>query len=40
MKMEEKHIKHIFGIGSLNTKNYINNDFYYYLQKNDLKYTY
>ena len=40
MKLEKKHIKHIFAMGSLNTKNYINNGFYSYLQKNDLIYTY
>ena len=40
MKLEEKHIKHISGMGSLNTQNYNNNGFYSYIQKNDLIYTY
>ena len=40
MKLEKKHIKHIFGMGSLNTENYNNNGFYSYLQKNDLVYIY
>ena len=34
------YIKHILGMGSLNTENHYNNDFYSYLQKNDLIYTY
>ena len=37
---KKKHIKHIFGMGSSNTENYNNNDFYSYLQKNGLIYTY
>ena len=40
MKLEKKHIKHIFGMKSLNTENYNNNGFCSYLQKNDLIYTY
>ena len=40
MKLEKKHIKHIFGMGSLNTENYNNNGFNSYLQKTDLIYTY
>ena len=32
-------LKHILGTGSSNTENY-NNNFYSYLQKNDLSYTY
>ena len=40
MKLEKKHIKHIFGMGSLNTENYNNNGFYFYLQQNDLVYIY
>ena len=32
-------IKYILGMGSSNTENY-NNNFYSYLQKNDLIYTY
>ena len=40
MKLEKKHIKHIFGMGSLNTENYNNNGFYSYIQKNDLISTY
>ena len=36
---KKKHIKHILGMGSSNTENYNNNDFYSYLQKNDLIYT-
>ena len=40
MKLEKKHIKHIFGMGSLNTENYNNNGFYSYIQNNDLISTY
>ena len=39
MKLEKKHIKHSFGMGSLNTENYNNNGFFSYLQKNELIYT-
>ena len=34
------HIEHILGMGSFNTENYNKNDFYSYLQKIDLIYTY
>ena len=33
-----KKVKQFFGMGSWNTKNNDNNDFYSYLQKNDLTY--
>ena len=33
-------LKAHFGDGSSNTENYNNNNFYSYLQKNDLSYTY
>ena len=36
---KKKKIKYILGVGSSNTENY-NNDFYSYLQKSDLIYTY
>ena len=38
--MEKKNIEHILGMESLNTETYNNNDFYSYLQKNDLIYIY
>ena len=37
---KKEQIKHILGMGSSNTKNYNDNNFYSYLQKNDLIYTY
>ena len=37
---KKEQIKHIFGMGSSNTKNYNNHDFYSCLQKNDLSSTY
>ena len=40
MKLEKKHIKHIFGMASLNTEKFNSNGFYFYWQKNDLIYTY
>ena len=36
---KKKKIKYILGMGSSNTENYNNNDFYSYLQKDDLIYT-
>ena len=37
---KKKKIKFILEMGSSNTENYNNNDFYSYLQKNDLIHTY
>ena len=37
---KKKKIKYILEMGRSNTENYNNNDFYSYLQKNDLIYTY
>ena len=40
LKLDKKHTEHILGMESLKTENYNNKDFYSYLQKNDLMYTY
>ena len=36
---KKRKLKHILRMGSSNTENYNNNNFYSYLQKNDLTYT-
>ena len=38
--VKKEQIKNILGLGSSNKQNYNDNDFYFYLQKNDLTYTY
>ena len=37
---KKEKIKHILGMGSSSAENYNNNDFYSYLQKSDLTYSY
>ena len=37
---KKKQINNILGLGSSNTENYNNNDFYSKLQKNELTHTY
>ena len=37
---KKEEIKHILGMGSSSAENYNNNDFYSYLQKSDLTYSY
>ena len=37
---KKEQIKNILGLGSSNTENYNKNDFYSYIQKNELTYTY
>ena len=37
---KKKQIKNILGLGSSNTENYNTNGFYFYLQENNLIFTY